>query len=504
MAESLASNAALEVSVSFGRFENDSLSWEKWSSFSPNKYLEEVEKCATPGSVAQKKAYFEAHYKKIAARKAELLNQEKQMENGSSGSDDPKCKDPGSEIDEPVFEIGGSKDENLGPVIEQVKDSVGDVGQRSLEQQIHDAVAAVEEDQILPVEGVTEEPDSSRSVHGLSLEKLEDDEFVKEVVQEVPIGSSEAKQLQQNLKNDTVKTEKVLQENVKLNRIRKPQKINPVNKERNTAKTKGMTGSPVVKSSSKASALRLSKPTSASAAKSAAKPSAKKETVPTLPRKKNPLNVEIKKVPSKSLNVSISSDFTNFNRSDISTSRKSLIMEKMGDKDIVKRAFKTFQGSLALSKSFCGERSSVPKPAPSLVTEARDPNSATEQKGKEGQTKAGSVGKKVPKILPSSFGLRSDGRAEKRKEFRKNLEEKSTFKEVEKAPLQSKPKEKRDEEMKKLRQSLNFKATPLPAFYLGQTKSKSCLAKEGYKSETRGREKLIWEGRQALHEQMIG
>lgn len=92
-----ASNPVLEVSVSFGRFENDSLSWEKWSAFSPNKYLEEVEKCATPGSVAQKKAYFEAHYKKIAARKAELLEQEKQAQNDPMRSmddeNDPNGRD---------------------------------------------------------------------------------------------------------------------------------------------------------------------------------------------------------------------------------------------------------------------------------------------------------------------------------------------------------------------------------------------------------------------------
>lgn len=40
------------------------MSWERRSSFSHNKYLEEVEKCSTPGSVVQKKAYFEAHFKK--------------------------------------------------------------------------------------------------------------------------------------------------------------------------------------------------------------------------------------------------------------------------------------------------------------------------------------------------------------------------------------------------------------------------------------------------------
>lgn len=61
---------ALTASVSFGRFMSESLSWEKWSSFTQNRYLEEVEKYAKPGSVAEKKAYFEARYKKKAAQKA--------------------------------------------------------------------------------------------------------------------------------------------------------------------------------------------------------------------------------------------------------------------------------------------------------------------------------------------------------------------------------------------------------------------------------------------------
>ncbi|KAK4264559.1 hypothetical protein QN277_025718 [Acacia crassicarpa] len=51
-------------SISFGRFENEPLSWEIRSSFSHNRYLEEVEKCSKPGSVIEKKAYFEAHFKK--------------------------------------------------------------------------------------------------------------------------------------------------------------------------------------------------------------------------------------------------------------------------------------------------------------------------------------------------------------------------------------------------------------------------------------------------------
>ncbi|KAF4385819.1 hypothetical protein F8388_010375 [Cannabis sativa] len=61
---------AFGQSISFGRFMSESLAWEKWSTFSNNRYVEEAERFSQPGSVAQKKAFFEAHYKNLAARKA--------------------------------------------------------------------------------------------------------------------------------------------------------------------------------------------------------------------------------------------------------------------------------------------------------------------------------------------------------------------------------------------------------------------------------------------------
>ncbi|KAM3328455.1 protein WVD2-like 7 [Capsicum galapagoense] len=42
-------------SISFGRFENEGLCWERRSSFTHNRYLEEVEKCIKPGSVTEKR-----------------------------------------------------------------------------------------------------------------------------------------------------------------------------------------------------------------------------------------------------------------------------------------------------------------------------------------------------------------------------------------------------------------------------------------------------------------
>ncbi|WJX33528.1 hypothetical protein P8452_21727 [Trifolium repens] len=67
---------ALGESISFGRFMSESLDWEKWSAFTCNRYVEEAEKYSKLGSVAAKKAYFEAHYKRKAAEKSAALVEE--------------------------------------------------------------------------------------------------------------------------------------------------------------------------------------------------------------------------------------------------------------------------------------------------------------------------------------------------------------------------------------------------------------------------------------------
>ncbi|XP_010555920.1 PREDICTED: uncharacterized protein LOC104825309 [Tarenaya hassleriana] len=103
---------ALSQSISFGRFMTESLEWGKWSSFSHKKYVEEAEKFSRPGSVAQKKAFFEAHYKRKAeAKKGAAVAADETPEQplaDSAVSPNPSESDPlqNQEVKECASEIG--------------------------------------------------------------------------------------------------------------------------------------------------------------------------------------------------------------------------------------------------------------------------------------------------------------------------------------------------------------------------------------------------------------
>ncbi|XP_047260145.1 protein WVD2-like 7, partial [Capsicum annuum] len=92
-------------SISFGRFENESLCWERRSSFTHNRYLEEVEKCIKTGSVTEKRAYFEELFRRA------LLSQS--SSDCQDGVDSQASNDGSENIDydgdfEHVNEIGHS------------------------------------------------------------------------------------------------------------------------------------------------------------------------------------------------------------------------------------------------------------------------------------------------------------------------------------------------------------------------------------------------------------
>lgn len=90
----------------------------------------------------------------------------------------------------------------------------------------------------------------------------------------------------------------------------------------------------------------VSKPIPVSTTSSASRSSTRARTAQPTLRSKNlnrPSTENSKKEARKSLHMPISPSRTSSLASAPTTTRKSLIMESMGDKDIVKRAFKMFQ-----------------------------------------------------------------------------------------------------------------------------------------------------------------
>ncbi|CAA3000484.1 Hypothetical predicted protein [Olea europaea subsp. europaea] len=398
MGETVESEARLEVSVSFGRFENDSLSWEKWSSFSPNKYMEEVENISTPGSVAQKKAYFEAHYKKIAARKAEQL-EENPTEPISQSPDESIREDHFGNLTCLDTESGESNDDKSGEVVDNVitfdEARDDDAGQM---EEIEPETCTTDLTRITP-SGLTKE-DATVTVEGGNSGDQEDEEelnanavntelndrkepvLVKEVIPQKD--SQDSAKQPSKMKGRAEKASVIKKENPKLNARNQVQKVIPTKKGRNLAGTKKN----IVSSSAKlpqVTAPRLSKLTSISMPISASWPLKKVLETP-LQKGKNAPGGEIKRATPTSLHTSLNLGEANSSAS-FATTRKSFIMEKMGDKDIVKRAFRSFQNNINDLRSPSDTKYSTSKQVSSAASEQKV-SSLTPRKENKGPRKS--------------------------------------------------------------------------------------------------------------------
>ncbi|KAK1365807.1 Formin-like protein 8 [Heracleum sosnowskyi] len=568
MGGSVSPHGALEVSISFGRFENDSLSWEKWSTFSPNKYLEEVEKCSTPGSVAQKKAYFEAHYKKIAARKAELLEQENMMRTDSSRSNELNCADYSTSTSGTEAEHGTLNGQSLAEEVELDTNSLSEVSSslvnESAEADVNGNGNALECQNSL-VESADVELNEKLQFKEVNCPEKSDlimDEILKiseevQVIDEKPL----------KLDNDTVSMVEVQEGRSEFDAHNTDEKVPQTKREQNlalilkkkpvlpTTKSTGIstptnprlpksmsTSTPRSSKTVSASTPRSSKPVSASTTRLSkpvptstprlskpvptstprsfkpvptstprsskpvptSTPKSSKPKLTSTPRSSKPVSNSAPRssktgsIATSGLHKPLSTSSPTFSKSlstsaprlsrpaSASTSRlskpisnpiarpvsqsstrkpNSLIMEHMGDKDIVKRAFKSFQNNLNQLQQSPVDNPCDPRPISARESSEHElSSSVTSQKENERTRKATGkmnaqkihVGTKwsttssrslvetgeriYMKPDSSSPSPISEERAEKRKAFLKNLKEKSFAREEEKRRLSSKPK----------------------------------------------------------------
>ncbi|EFH63536.1 hypothetical protein ARALYDRAFT_476134 [Arabidopsis lyrata subsp. lyrata] len=416
------SNQELQVSVSFGKFENDSLSWEKFSSFSPNKYLEEVEKCATAGSVAQKKAYFESHYKKIAERRADIImEQEKLLKRNASfrPSVQNREKTDNSDNDESMmieFSAGyGSNGESTSEEDKLVTGIATETcNQKPLEEtmdfvECRSSVDAGDDLSTLKLEEKLEE-----IVQVEDKEKLEEVVCMKEEVKE-DVPSKDIGEMNEALIKETKKETEKTDKNVRTNHMRASPKSNQATKKPvaskivTSTKTQSRKERSMTKATNKAASPVLKPPSSTISSMSTSRSSVKKENVSALPRKKQ--------TAPKSLQVPLNVDQSCSDPTAVPTTRKSLIMERMGDKDIVRRAFKTFQKSFDQIKPSGDEQEqdTAPKQVPAKAT-AVSRLGTTGQKNSRLAKSEGTERKGSYSHGSSSFVSKSNGTAEKQKE----------------------------------------------------------------------------------------
>ncbi|KAF3517681.1 hypothetical protein DY000_02063522 [Brassica cretica] len=370
-------NKDMQVSVSFGKFENDSLSWEKFSSFSPNKYLEEVEKCATPGSVAQKKAYFESHYKKIAERNAEIILEQEKNQLERNASFRPSLENSGNtdeEHDRSVVvessacygsngESSSGKDKLVNSIATEVDETCNhEPLEETMKVEVGEDLSTLKMEKVEEIVCVEEMEDK---------EKPEEVVFIEEEVKEDI--SSKDTPLKETKKEKGQHLTKKTDTNVRTNHTRTSPKPNQVTKKpvasrktqlskeksmikATTTTNKAASPSPVSKAS-KFSTPRVSKPSSTTSSVSTSRSSVKMENVSTLPRKKQ--------TAPKTLHTSLNLNQPSSDPTALATTRKSLIMERMGDKEIVRRAFKTFQKNFDQVKP---SQDTAPKQVPAKAT----------------------------------------------------------------------------------------------------------------------------------------
>ncbi|KAJ0753366.1 putative protein WVD2-like 7 [Helianthus annuus] len=465
---------ALGDSVSFGRFTSESLAWEKWSAFSHKRYVEEAKSYAQPGSVAQKKAFFEAHYKKVAAQKAAAAAALAEQEKAKSQTEETETV---CDVNHGAHDLEAIALPKLLPTrTPNLHDLRTSMVHTNKSQPIASnlKMAVNEEQQILTQDAVNHsstvnlvEPQTEKTVVAADIKNKELLSNVQDVEDSASVSVSVS-----------------VSEDSRTSQMGRPLLKSKLNTDQEVLQPK-IKRKPAVPSFRSTSVGKKPSRIPYSPAKYVASMHSKKENMVT-PRTKNSNTIESidqKKSAPRSLYT---------------------LMKSGSVKEPVKlnspAVRKTESTKLAPGAHSTPKCSAMPMITPSKVTNAVNKQPlATPSVTRRMETPVhpSAVGSKTPgqkwhifsavskslsayrnklqsPTVSSPFTLRTEERAARRKQ---KLEEKFNEKEVQKVQLQTTLKEKAETEFRRLRQSFCFKARPLPSFYNERETPKSSIKK---------------------------
>ncbi|XP_057949448.1 protein WVD2-like 7 isoform X1 [Malania oleifera] len=427
---------ALGESISFGRFLTEPLDWERWSTFSHNRHLEEIEKFSKAGSVAEKKAYFEAHYKRIAAKKAEETTPEEEA-NAAANASEARTTE---EIHNYTCKGMEKSSSHVGVDIQQESQVTNSVDSNScglrVESNILD-LALVEAAKSVTCESVIEQ----NSIQVQIFNKIENVRTHNELM----------------FYHD---------KNMPIKEAANQEKLNSVSQRK------------LAFSSSRSQAYnKASKP-----------PTSVKVPTPVCQRKEDNANPNNKKSARESVSrirptpksVHMSVDFASCARE---TSKFSPLLNKIGNSRMFTTLGKMTKDSPSPQQSSAKASMNVETKHSTVASQSENQRTKPlfDQRviGRTADGKRPSLNvdhMKSPGACQSKsqlttiscpFSFRSEGRVSKRKEFFQKLEERNNDKEAGKIQLQTKLKEKGENDLKKLRHSIASKPKSTADSYCG-------------------------------------